>query len=390
MFDDPSIRPSLLPFTFTRPVSGIRVGILTIAEKWAMALGTDISYLTEPYLSGRFASRFSTDNTLVNGALCPDEALVKRIKALMPDQALVYQGTLLAQRTNNRAPSTKDMECEEYPGPAVIISKPWHIFQHNGSQIRQDFALVTQGRESCPVPDPHTVVYNPTNVFIEAGAAMKAAVLNAENGPIYIGKDATLHEGALVKGAFALCEGGQVGMGAKVRGDSTVGPFSKVGGEVSNSVVFGYSNKGHDGFIGNSVIGEWCNLGADTNTSNLKNTYAHVKLWDYGQEGFVDSGQQFCGLMMGDHAKCGINTMFNTGTVVGVGANVFGAGFPRTFIPSFSWGGASGLATFRFDKMLEMAQKSMERRKVAFDDHEADILSHIFGHTERFRFWEKD
>jgi UDP-N-acetylglucosamine diphosphorylase/glucosamine-1-phosphate N-acetyltransferase len=235
----------------------------------------------------------------------------------------------------------------------------------------------------------HTRTYAPENIFIEEGVSIRAALLNAENGPIYLGKNSQLHEGAIIKGPFALCEGSHVNMGSKIRGDTTVGPYSKIGGEVSNSVLFGYSSKAHDGFLGNSVLGEWCNLGADTNTSNLKNNYENVKLWSYVKGGFKDTGLMFCGLMMGDHSKCGINTMFNTGTVIGVSANIFGDGYPRNFIPSYAWGGAAGFSTFKFDKAMETAKKAMERRGIVLDDIELSILQKVYEESERYRVWEK-
>ncbi|HEY9117811.1 MAG TPA: glucose-1-phosphate thymidylyltransferase, partial [Roseivirga sp.] len=201
--------------------------------------------------------------------------------------------------------------------------------------------------------------------------------------------NAQVHEGAIISGAFALCESSHVNMGAKIKGDTTIGPHSKVGGEIGNSVIFGYSNKGHEGYMGNSVLGEWCNLGADTNTSNLKNNYAMVKLWDYATGRFADTGLQFCGLMMGDHSKCGINTMFNTGTVVGVGANIFGAGYPRNFVPSFSWGGATGFVTFQLRKFAEVAEAVMHRRHMEYDQVEQDIIKHVFDTSAAYRIWEK-
>ena len=277
----------------------------------------------------------------------------------------------------------------KFEGAFRLIQQPWEIFQYNKEQIEADFAIITKGRTSQPITDPHTIVYGKENVFLEEGATVRAAIINAEKGPVYIGKNAQVHEGAIISGAFALCEGAHVNMGAKIKGDSTVGPHSKVGGEVSNSVIFGYTNKGHDGFLGNSVIGEWCNLGADTNTSNLKNNYAPVKLWNYTSERFVQTGLQFCGLMMGDHAKCSINTMFNTGTVIGVGSNIFGAGFPKNFVPSFSWGGASGLITFQPRKFYEVAEAVMQRRGLSFDEAEKEIIDRVFEITAQYRTWDK-
>jgi len=378
LFDPEETRRSLLPFTFTRPVADIRIGILKISEKWERH-GFDIGFATEDYLS----TKFKPNNGVirVNGGLCPDASLVSAIKSLGNGQRLVFDNQELASNGEGK---------EEiiYNGSFRLISNPWDIFQFNKEQIVSDYALITNGRTSAKITDPHTVVYGIENIFIEEGASIRAAILNAEDGPIYIGKNAQIHEGAIIKGAFALCEGSHVNMGAKIKGDSTVGPYSKVGGEISNSVIFGYSNKGHDGFLGNSVIGEWCNLGADTNTSNLKNNYTSVKLWNYNTGRFANTGLQFCGLMMGDHAKCGINTMFNTGTVVGVGANVFGSGYPRNFVPSFAWGGASGLTTFQLGKFYEVAEAVMKRRGVELDDSEREMLHSIFEDTSAYRVWE--
>lgn len=395
LFDDPAIRQNLLPLTFTRPVAEIRVGILTIAEKWQKHLGATPSYLTQPYLQQKFSQQTSAQNVYVNGAVCPDEALVAAVKNLKTGEGL-YAGSLLLALNAGEHQFATIAELQNYTPAqkqeaeaATAIKEVWEIFTQNGAQIRADFKLLTAGRQSQPVNDKHTIVYNEENIFIEEGARIRAAVLNAEDGPIYIGKNAQVQEGALIKGPFALCEGSHVNMGGKMRGDVTVGPHSKVGGEISASVILGYSNKGHDGFLGNSVLGEWCNLGADTNTSNLKNNYAQVKLWNYSKGGFKNTGQQFCGLIMGDHSKCGINTMFNTGTVVGVSANIFGSGFPRNFIPSFSWGGAAGFETFQLRKVYEVAEKVMERRHKVLDDTEKAILTEVFNQTQQYRVWDK-
>src|SRR5690606_24924204 len=250
--------------------------------------------------------------------------------------------------------------------------------------LEDDFELLTDGRRSQPIPATNNII-NGQNIFIEEGAKLEFVTLNASFGPIYIGKDAEIMEGSIIRGPFALCEHATVKLGAKIYGPTTVGPHSKVGGEVNNSVIFGYSNKGHDGFMGNSVLGEWCNLGADTNNSNLKNNYAEVRLWDYNTESFARTGLQFCGLMMGDHSKCGINTMFNTGTVVGVSANIFGSGFPRNFIPSYSWGGAAGMTTFKTDKAFEVAREVMKRRNLEFTEQDEKIMEHVFEITAKYR-----
>lgn len=389
LFDDPSIRQDLSPFTLTRPVAEIRVGILTITEKWEKRLNTRASFHTVDYLVEKYKVKSTDDNLLVNGAVCPDDNLVKVINALKKEEALSKNGILIAAQT--KSTSFDNVKVTEYKNEITLIDQVWKIFQFNATEIKNDFTLITLGRKSKLLNDPHTKIYGEVgkDIFIEEGASIKAAVLNAENGPIYIGKDAQIQEGALIRGPFALCEGSHVNMGAKIRGDSTVGPFSKVGGEISNAVIFGFSNKGHDGFLGNSVIGEWCNLGADTNTSNLKNNYENVKIWNYKKGGFKDTGLQFCGLIMGDHSKCGINTMFNTGTVVGVGCNIFGDGFPRTFIPSFTWGGAAGFSTFQLNKMLDTAEKVFERRGKKLENVDKKILQHLFETTGSNRVWDK-
>ncbi|SNS05523.1 UDP-N-acetylglucosamine diphosphorylase/glucosamine-1-phosphate N-acetyltransferase [Belliella buryatensis] len=392
LFDDSAIRGSLLPFTFTRPVADIRVGILKIFQKWEKYSKLKPGYLTQDYLSQKFTYQ-NTNALMINGALCPDPGLWKAISNLSAHQALWSKNILLACFAEHPKAFTSDQakekEVVEYSESFTLIQKTWNIFEYNAAEIKKDFELITSGRFSERIEDSYTIVYAPENVFIEEGAKIKAAVLNAENGPIYIGKNTEIQEGALIRGPFALCEGSTVNMGAKMRGDTTIGPYSKVGGEVSNSVIFGYSNKGHEGFMGNSVLGEWCNLGADTNTSNLKNNYAAVKVWDYIKGGFSNTGLQFCGLMMGDHSKSGINTMFNTGTVVGVGANIFGDGYPRNFIPSFSWGGASGFTTFQVKKFEEVAIAVMKRRGLEYDETEKEIIQKVFELTKHYRIWDK-
>ena len=386
LFDDPIIRIHLLPFTYTRPIGNIRVGILTIDEKWEQWLGIRPSFQTAGYLEKKFPKKNSDDNLLINGAVCPDQKLVDTVKALPRHYFLVQDQVLIAARDPQG--EMESSNTIQYETPLTLIDRPWKIFRENGAQIKVDFPLITSGRASAGIADKHTVVYGEENLFVEEGVQVKAAVINAENGPVYLGKNSVVDEGALIRGTFALCEGGHINMGAKMRGDTTVGPHCKVGGEVSNSVLFSYSNKAHDGFLGCSVIGEWCNLGADTNTSNLKNTFDEVKLWSHAENSFINTGLQFCGLMMGDHSKCSINTMFNTGTVIDVSANVFGDGFPRNYIPSFAWGGAGGITTYQFDKALLTARKAMERRQRILDATEQQILEHVYRMTALHRVWE--
>ena len=385
LFDGP-FRNNLLPFTYTRPVADIRVGILTIREKWEMCLGTTITTVTEDYLADKYPMVEMDSNVMINASYLPSQNLIDKIKSLKPNQAIFKGDNLIAFYTLN---GQEDIDFEtynivDYKANTLCIENTWDIFSKNNQAIVEDFALLTKDRISQPIPISNQVI-SPENVFIEPGATLECAILNASKGPIYIGKDAEIMEGAIIRGPFALCNNATVKLGAKIYGPTTVGPHSKVGGEVNNSVIFGFSNKGHDGFLGNSVIGEWCNLGADTNNSNLKNNYAEVRLWDYQTEGFAKTGLQFCGLMMADHSKCGINTMFNTGTVIGVSANIFGSGFPRNFVPSFSWGGSAGFKTYTTHKAFEVATKVMERRSLLFTQQDQAILEDVFEQTKKYR-----
>lgn len=390
LFDHPTIRQNLLPFTFTRPVATIRTGILTIAEKWEKRLNLNASFFTEPYLSKKYPIHHTADNLWINGALCPDAELTDLVLRLKTGDAISKNNIILAVRTPvAEVPEVIAGKVVEYAPPVTLIDQMWKIFQHNGAQLREDFHLLTAERKSEKISDAHTRVYGEKNIFVEPGVKVWSAILNADNGPIYLGKNAQVQEGAIIRGPFALGEGSVVNMGAKIRGDVSVGPGCKVGGEVSATVFFANSNKAHDGFLGCSVIGEWCNFGADSNTSNLKNNYENVKIWSYARNGFVDTGLMFCGLMMADHSKCGINTMFNTGTVAGVSANIFGDGFPRTIIPSFAWGGAAGFTTYQFEKAMHTAFKAMERRGIALTDDDKEIYKTVFEATAKERIWEK-
>ncbi len=383
---DGNVRNQLLPFTFTRPVADIRIGILTIREKWEHLLGITTTTVTEDYLSEKYPFLELEKNILINASFLPSENLVKIIKGLQENQAVFYEDEPIAfYSTEGQEVNFETYDVIQYEYDDVLrIEHTWDIFSKNGEAIKRDFEMLTKGRKSQTIPEG-IWTKNPENIFIEEGATLEFCTLNATEGPIYIGKDAEIMEGSMVRGPFALCEHSTLKMGSKIYTNTTIGPHSKVGGEVNNSVIFGYSNKGHDGFLGNSVIGEWCNLGADTNNSNLKNNYAEVRLWDYETEGFARTGLQFCGLMMGDHSKCGINTMFNTGTVVGVSANIFGSGFPRNFIPSFSWGGSAGMTIFKTDKAFEVAKVVMSRRNIEFSEMDAKILEHVFEMTSKFR-----
>lgn len=385
LFDE-SRRNNLLPLTFMRPVADIRFGILTIREKWEYFLKCKTSTLTENYLSAKFPLVKEKENIIINGAVCPNDKLVDEIGQLQAGQALVKGDTVIAMYLNEADFEKPSGAVEEVETEAEFleINNTWDIFAKNGLALAFDYELITKGRKSQKIP-AHCLAMNPENIFIEPGAEILASTLNASAGPIYIGKEAVVMEGSNLRGPIALCEHAQVKMGAKIYGATTIGPWSKVGGEVNSSVIFGYSNKAHDGFLGHSVIAEWCNLGADTNTSNLKNTYDQVKLWSYPDESFIETGQQFCGLIMGDHSKCGINTMFNTGTVVGVSSNIFGSGFQRNFISSFKWGGVTGFSTFLPKKAIEVAKGMYGRRELEFTDIDAKLIEDVYNLTHNYR-----
>lgn len=385
LFDGPS-RNNLLPFTFTRPVADIRIGILTIREKWETYLGSTITTVTEDYLSDKYPMVEMDENVMISASYLPNHTLVNLVKNLKENEAIFDGENVIAFYTKN---TQDDIDFDaydaiEFNNAVIKVEHTWDIFSKNGEAIKEDFNLITKNRKSQPIPPSNNIIA-PENIFIEKGATLEFATLNASLGPIYIGKDAVIMEGALIRGPLALCDRAGIKMGTKIYGPTTIGPCSRVGGEIKNSVIFQNSNKGHEGYLGNSVLGEWCNLGADTNNSNLKNNYAEVRLWNYETEGFAKTGLQFCGLMMGDHSKCGINTMFNTGTVVGVNANVFGSGFPRNFIPSFSWGGSAGFTPYLLPKAVEVANAVLSRKKLEFTKKDEAIFEHIFEETKKYR-----
>jgi UDP-N-acetylglucosamine diphosphorylase/glucosamine-1-phosphate N-acetyltransferase len=385
LFDGPH-RNNLLPFTYTKPVADLRVGILTIREKWESYLECTTTTVTEDYLSEKYPMVEMEVNTMVNASYLPNHEMISIIKKLKANQALFKDEDVIAFcfEEGEEHSDFLNFEAIEFEGDFIKIEHTWDIFSKNAEAIQNDFEFITKNRESEPIPSTVNTI-NPEHIFIEKGASLNFVTLNANSGPIYIGRDSEVMEGSVVRGPFALCNNAALKLNTKIYGATTIGPYSKVGGEVNNSMISGYSNKGHDGFLGNSVLGEWCNLGADTNNSNLKNNYAEVRLWDYNTEGFAKTGLQFCGLMMGDHSKCGINTMFNTGTVVGVSANIFGSGFPRNFVPSFSWGGSKGFVTYNTNKAFEVAEVVMQRRNLQFTDNDKSILEHVFEETKKYR-----
>ncbi|MEZ4739358.1 MAG: putative sugar nucleotidyl transferase [Flavobacteriales bacterium] len=386
ILSDAGLHKHLYPLTCTRPIGQLRPGILRLGEGWYVRSGLGVGYRTEAYLQDAFPLPKEVANFEVDGSLFPSDELVAAVMDLRPGQVLVSKGRALAFGAEGEGhPALADWEappsylrCVEFNGEVIRFERPWHLFQHCGQAIAQDFALLTEGRRSEPLSALNTVVGDPDLIFLEKGAVVEASILNTKNGPIYIGKDAEVMEGCMLRGPIVVGDHAQVKMGAKVYGPSAFGPESRVGGEVSNSVILGYSNKGHDGFLGNSVLGEWCNLGADTNTSNLKNTYGDVQVYSAAERQVVNTGLQFCGLLMGDHSKSGINTMFNTGTVVGVSANIFGSGFPPKHIPGFAWGGAEGFDIHDLERALTTAAKVMDRRHVPLTLLDRSILRHLF------------
>lgn len=418
-FDSPSRRTHLLPFTFTRPVADIRVGILTIKEKFEKYFNQylknigqlehtehSFSFLTQDYLQEKFPISFEQDENLyVNGAILPTLDFFQNLDALPTETAIFSDNKdgseLITFKTKEKFKSIEKFY--DYALKAAkqktqkirvqTLTRTWDIFRNNKQEIEKDFDLLTTGRKTQTITDKNTVLYNEERIFVEKGASVKCAVLNAEKGAIYIGKNASVEEGAIIRGSFALGEGSVINTGANMRGDTTIGKFCKVGGEVSNCVFFGYSNKGHDGFLGNAVIGEWCNLGAATNCSNLKNNYGTVRIWNYAEENYEKTDLQFCGLLMGDHSKSGICTMFNTATVVGTGANVFGEGFPPKFIPSFAWGNGNHQTKFvttHIEALFKTAERMMSRRDVEFTEVEKKSLTKVFEKTDNYRFWESN
>ncbi|MBO9672024.1 MAG: glucose-1-phosphate thymidylyltransferase [Sphingobacteriaceae bacterium] len=382
LFDDASWT-SLRPLTFTRPVADLRVGILTIAEKWGKYLNADFGFCTQDYLSIKFAPKPNA-GLFINGSVCPDEVLLNAVSKLKTGEALYKKDIVIAYAADQHNLETvKSLKQIEYPGDFVHIVYPENIFGNNPAEIRKDFKLLTHGRTSANISSTNQLLGD--DIFLEEGAKVECCVLNSGYGPIYIGKNAEVWEGSLIRGSFALCENSSVKMGAKIYSGTTIGPNSRAGGEINNAVIWGNSAKGHEGYLGNSVMGEWCNIGADTNNSNLKNNYAEVKLYDYESGKMRNTNLQFCGLIMADHAKSGINTMFNTGSVVGVGSNVFGAGFPPHHITDFSWGGAAGFDTYKLHKMFETTEKVFARKDVPFNEVEKNILTKVFELTESYR-----
>ncbi len=377
----------LLPLTFTRPVSELRIGINTVKEKWDRLWPNEVGIYTLSYLSEKYPNANWDEMIFLSAAVCPNQKLLQLLLTLKLGQKINWKGRTIAFASSKETFDSCELESFEIinleDDELTVLSNPGDLFEMNDREIRADIFEISKHLSPQDSLQGNTVLGN--QLYVEDGVYAQACVFNTESGPIYLGKNTKILEGSVIRGPFAICEEGVVKMAAKIYGATTIGPHSKVGGEVSNVIIQGYSNKGHDGYLGNSVIGEWCNLGADTNCSNLKNNYSEIKTWSYSEEDFVSSGRQFQGLVMGDHSKTGINTMLNTGTTVGVSANIFGTGFPSTFIPSFTWGGLASTEEYRIDKAFEVAEKMMERRKLTFSNLDREILSHIFKITGKFR-----
>lgn len=391
LVDNKTTLADFYPLTLTRPVGDLRIGILTLKEKWQKRLNDKVSFLCEDYLRKKFPSDIENDNIAISSNVLPFSQLVEAITKLEKGSALVYNNNIIAARLDAQDVITfyenrenLSLKTVEFNSEVLFINHTWDIFTYNEQEIERDFFLITAGRKSQPL-NPTNRILQPERIFVEDGVTADFSIINPANGYVYLGKDSTVMENAVIHGSLALCEHSTVKISAKIYGASTFGPHSKVGGEVGNAVIWGYSNKGHDGFLGNAVLGQWCNLGADTNNSNLKNNYSEVKMWSYAKHRFIKTGLQFCGLVMGDHSKSSINTMFNTGTVVGVSANVFGAGFPRNFVPSFSWGGSAGYEEYPFKRAMETAALVMQRRNMPLTDIEIDILQNVFNKTSEYR-----
>ncbi len=361
------------PLTLTRPVGNLRIGILTNDERWRFLLPhVEVGFVTEDYLSGKFSPN---DGIIMNACVILNREIADAI-TLLEDNSELHDGNDWIARRGDGSQNVN------FSGSSISISERWHLYQLNGEALKSDFQLITEGRMSEPLSTTNIVIGDPDLIFLEEGAQVEGAILNTTNGPIYVGTNAEIMEGSVVRGPLAMNPSSALKLGAKVYGPTTLGPHCKVGGEVNNCIFQSFSNKGHDGFLGNSLIGEWCNLGADTNSSNLKNNYGMVKTYSFESKQIEQTDVQFMGLVMGDHSKCGINTMFNTATVVGVCSNLFGAEFPPKYVPSFQWG-VNG-ESYRFDRALESAENMMERRGAQLSLHDIDILQFISDKSNGF------
>lgn len=382
-----NVHAQLLPMTYTRTVAGIRLGIGTLSSRWQDMLPgeyfvqPDVDYLAEFFGLVPDGVIDAPDTLVVASNIVADHGLAVAVAALRSGERLIdKKGSEIARR--GRATEGHDVV---YEAEYKEIANLYDIFMFNGEAISDGFRHITAGRESMPLSVTNTVIGDPADIFIEEGAWVEGAFLNTTAGPIYIGKDATVMEGSMLRGPIALCEHATVNMGTKIYPGTTIGRFCKVGGELNNVVMHDYSNKAHDGFLGNAVVGSWCNIGAGAVASNLKNDYTPIRLWNYPERRFLRTGLQFCGLIMGDHSKAGINTMFNTATVLGVGVNIHGSGFPRNFVPSFSEGSTAGYTDVSMSKFFETAARMMARRNVELTDAHRRLYMSIRQAAEEFK-----
>ncbi len=364
--------------TLTRPVGNLRMGLWTNDERWLNYIkDASVSYATEDYLQDKFPCHKTGDNFWVNASIIPDEEIAKAVKELQINQALFINGVFVALHSEEFNPDNAyrvDLDKEDL----IHIEKRWHIYQKNKEAICKDFESVKSGREGFDCSETNTIIGPRENLFIDEGASVEGAIINVSTGPVYIGKHAEVMEGSVIRGPFAMANNSVLKLSTKVYGPTSIGTYCKVGGEVNNVVFQAYSNKGHDGFLGNSVVGEWCNLGADTNSSNLKNNYGNVKTYNFETEAIEQTDVQFMGLFMGDHSKTGINTMLNTATVIGVSSTIFSSGFPPKYIPHFSWGGQVGDPVYSFDRAIEAANNMMNRRGKEVTPADRKIFEKLF------------
>lgn len=385
LFDEPLARLKLWPLTATRPIAKFRVGIDTLAEKWEFHLKQKPSFLTQKYLAKKFEVVYGPINIYVNSSYVANENLAKHILDLKLNEALFEGENLVALHAEQQYDYPLNIDFTNINKKiistnSIAIGQLSDLFIYNGKLLEADFQRFTISNTTQKVTDPFTVLYNEAQIFIGKNVNIKSAILDASLGPIYIDDNATIEIGALIQGPVYLGKNSIISLGAKIRHNTTIGPYCKVGGEISKSIIFGYSNKSHDGFMGCSVLGEWCNWGAGTNNSNLKNDYSQVSMFDYSAKKLMPTGQLFAGTIMGDYSKTAIGTQFNTGTVVGISANIFQTGFPAKYLPNFIWGGSEkDSEKYRLAKALEVIKATMARRNVETTVAEIEILNYLFN-----------
>lgn len=391
VFDTEESHENLLPLSFTRPICDFRIGITTLREKIEAAFNAPTYVLPVEYLRDKFTRwrQAPADALYVAGNMLITPQIAEEAEKLSPGEALTAQGQLVAFRGTREAFMARDIASSKEIEGVEMVKYVFDVFRLNPEAVRRDFERLTAGRETAALPPGNMLIggeEGSRKLFIEDGASIEGAIINVKDGPVYIGRDSVIMEGAAVRGPLALCNNAKIRMGARIYGGSTFGPYCKVGGEIDNAVFFGFSNKAHDGYLGNAVVGEWCNIGAGTNASNLKNDYSKIRVWNYAKHTFMRTDLQFCGLIMGDHSKIGVNCMLNTATVLGVGVNLHGSGFPRVFVPSFSEGSpAGGFKDVPLKKFCEIAERVMSRRGLELTDQDRKILERVREVASRFK-----